>query len=216
MAIISGYDVRMHGQIPHGDLGFDNDSHYEEFIESDIIPVVEEIIERHCGVPADYFAAGGATVTDEYHDGDGRENLWLKYRPIVSVTTLSRNKAGLTSAVDWEDLTEGPGASSHFLLYGDRGFIYIYGRQPGIGHKNIKVTYLAGYTLTPEPVTLVCKELAANVLRGMLKRKLMPQNITGVLVEGGDIQSLFAEELGMTKAQKRLLVPFRLSRVSVG
>jgi len=208
-------DVKAYAKITYSDLGLADDTAYTTFIDP-LIAIVEKIIDDHCGVPSTFFKASGLTITDEYHDGDGGDELWVKYRPIVSVTTLSRNKAGLTAEADWEELTAGPGADTHYLLYAEKGYVYIYGRRPGVGHKNIKITYVGGYATVPGPVAHVCKELVSNILRGVLKRKLDPQNVTAVLMEGGDVRALFAEDVALSKEHKRLLVAYRLSRVGVG
>lgn len=208
-------DVREHSQLGFDDLGFQNEDDLDEFTE-DLIEAAQRIVDDYCGVPSTFFQAGGVTVTDEYYDGDGGEELWLKYRPVVSVTALYRNKASLNAAADWEQLLEGPGAGKHFILYGQKGLVYMFDRIPGADYKNIKVTYKAGYSAVPESVAHVCKELAANVLRGLLKRKLAPQQITEIALMGGDLRALFAEDAKLTAGMKELLAIYRLSRVAVG
>ena len=212
--IITAYDVKVLSQISYADLGFNTDADYEAFIEADIIPVAVKIIEDYCSVPSGFFEAGGAIITDEYFDGDGTGSLWLKYRPIVSVIALAYNEKGLTEAPSWVSLSEGPGVNKHYLVYAERGLILIYNNVPPEGYKNIKITYKAGYSSTPLSVVEIAKQLSANMLRGTLKRKITPQEVSQIALQGGDITSIFAEEVKLTSHMKQLLAIYRLPTVT--
>ena len=211
----TGLDALFGSKLGYDDFNFDDDGEFLAFIENTLIPVAMKIIDDHCDLPTGAFA-GGATVTDEYHDGDGSGEFFLNYAPVVSVTTLSRNKAGLNAATDWETLTEGPGASTHFLLYKGEGRIYCYDRIPCYDRKNIKVTYVIGFSAVPDTVQQVCKQLVVNALRGMLMRKILPADLTQIVMAGGDAGSLRIEEMELTPAQRRLLTPYINVKVGVG
>lgn len=212
--IITAYDVKILSQIAYDDLGFNTDGDYETFLEADIIPIATKIIEDYCGVPSGFFDAGGVTIADEYYDSDGSGHLWLKYRPILSVTAVAYNEKGLTEAPSWVSLAEGPGVNKHYLVYAERGLIFIYDKVPPEGKKNIKITYKAGYSSTPVSVAEIAKQLSANMLRGMLKRKITPQEISQLVIQGGDVGAIFAEDLKLSREMMRIVAVYRLPVVS--
>ena len=214
MTIITGLDIKFYARITYDQLGFTNESDYEGFLESDTVPAAERMITDFCSLPAGFFEAGGTTITDEYHDSDESGELWLNYHPVVSITSLSINKKGLTEAPSWTSLSEGPGADKHYILYKDQGHILIYQEIPPSGHKNVKATYKTGYSATPASVARVAAELGANILRDMLKRKLSPQEFSEAILQGPyrreTVGQLLSDEM------KQVLSHYYLPRVSHG
>ena len=209
----SAQDVKDFCKITYVDLGLANDAAYTTLIEA-LISIVERIIEDFCGVPSTFFKTGGLSISNEYDDSDGSSNLWLKYRPVISITKLEYNEKPLTETASWVELLEGPGTGKNYMLYAEKGLIYIYQEAPGEGYRNIRVTYVTGYTAVPGPVAQACKELVSEWIRKILKNKLTPQEISQSITQG--IAPGPVVEPGLTKTQRVMLAPYRVSRAGVG
>jgi hypothetical protein len=116
--------------------------------------------------------------------------LALPHEPIVSVANVQRNIAGYTEDPSWEDLTEGPGSGTHFLIVkgefktGLKGTaLYFYRNAPKTGYQRLKLDYTWGYEL-PEDIlreyaTIVVslKFLYAKYLR---KEPVFDVNVAGI------------------------------------
>jgi len=97
--------------------------------------------------------------------------------PIISITSLSRNKAAYTAEPDWEALTEGPGSGDSYILLkketkGSKflGFaIYFYQNPPDIGYQRIKMTYTYGWNIDSEIIGEWCTlKVALKVLDAVM------------------------------------------------
>jgi hypothetical protein len=108
-----------------------------------LIEAASDSIEQACECT---FAR--ATYTDTF-DGDNQPRLWLRNRPVVSVTSVTVNNAAMNAADYTLDTRLG------CLWYGAQGWAGV-GRQrrPGwqAGVQNIVVTYTAGYAAIPAPI----------------------------------------------------------------
>jgi hypothetical protein len=208
-------EVRDFCQMDWNTLGLPDETKFEDLID-DLILFAERVIDDYCQVPSGFFVAAGLTITTEEHDSDGSGDVNLRYYPIRSITNLWVRYTGLTQAAVWTPLTAGPGAGSNYLLYPEyihHGKIYIYSGAPAAGERNIRCTYVAGYAAVPTTIAELTKELVANTLRGILKRKLTPQEISQVIMAGGDLRLFFAEDWRLNKAHKDLLDEYRISEV---
>ena len=83
------------------------------------------------------------TITDETHDGDGRDLLRVKYPPIVSVTSLTIDDTAV--------------GSSKYKVYDNyvRLIEDIYEIVPArfpVGTQNVSITYVSGMATAPEDV----------------------------------------------------------------
>lgn len=202
-------------QMNHEDLGLQDETMLEDLIDA-IILFAERIIDDYCNVPSLFFTAGGVAITDEYHDHDGSGIFHYNYYPIITVTNIEVNLLALTQAPVWTPITAGPGVGSGYLLYPEmehHGKVYIYMGTPPEGHRNIRSDYTPGYAAVPPPVNHMTKELVANALRGILKRKLTPQDISQIIMAGGDLRLFFAEDWRMSKAHKDSLDEYKISEV---
>lgn len=208
-------DVKGMTRLTYDKLGLANDAALTTFIES-LISEAESRIDGVCGVPDGFFRAGGLTVTEELYDGDGDEDLYLNYAPIVSVTSLYENTASLTAPASWVQRTEGPGSGTSFVKYAREGRLHFYDHIPGYGVQNVKVTYVAGYSAVPGVVARIAKDLAANALRGILHRQMDPTQITSLIMNGGDVKSLLSDDMSLNMDQLRALTPYIQVKVSAG
>ena len=140
------------------------------------IEAADGMIDDHCKKPRGFFNAGGVQVSLEYHNGNEVANtftvgrtlgwsvdldayvpLYLNIVPVLSVVTVEEE----TSAGTWTTRTEG---SANDYLVREYGIHYV-SNFPNPGQKNIRVTYLAGYELTPETVRQASAKLAVALLQ---------------------------------------------------
>jgi len=199
---ISSYDVKMLAQISYEDLGFNTDGDYETWLDEDLIPRVEGIIEKYCDVPSGFFVAGGVAVSNELRDYR-EDGISLKYSPIVIITKVEINTAGCGSTETWS-------ATTKYVENLDLGTIRIVSVSPGCDDQGVRVTYTAGFVALPSAVEYACIQLAANVLHATLQRKISPT------VRVGDFTIKLVVPSCFTKEIKELLKPFTRMKVSVG
>jgi len=117
------------------------------------------------------------------------------YLPIISVTKLYRNTASLSQAENWEELVEGPGANTHFIVLKRRtktgallGFaFYIYDNIPTAGRERLKATYTYGWNLS----TNILREYATlKVAEKVLTARVLSGEPVGIAsYTGPDLQS---------------------------
>ncbi len=127
-----------------------------------------------------------------------------------------RNTAVITAVPTWVALTQHPAATSDYIAYLEyrfQGKVYIYDAAPTLTYRSIKVTYKAGYAALPADVSQICNEIVANVIRGILKRRLTPQDISQIVMMGGDIRAVFAEDAKLNESQMSLLDSYKISEV---
>lgn len=132
--------------------------------------------------------APAAPVT-EYYDGSGTQYVYLRQRPVTSVTSLYMDQNGyygqapngfdptlslLTQGTDYyvENFVQDERNPSRIVMITNPwafGILFI-GEPIGaprniwpIGQGNIKVTYTAGYTQCPDDLELACFQLIAMV-----------------------------------------------------
>lgn len=208
-------EVRDFCQITWQDLGLSDETKFEDLMDA-LVLFAEKIIDDYCNVPPLFFTAGGVALTDEYHDHDGSGVFHYNYYPVITVTNIEVRSTGLTQAAVWTAITAGPGAGSSYLLYPEmehHGKVYIYANAPPEGYRNIRSDYTPGYAAVPTPIAHLTKELVANTIRGILKRKLTPQEISQVIMAGGDIRLFFAEDWRLSKAHRDILDEYQVSEV---
>lgn len=214
---VTAAEVKQISQLSYLDFGatFASDAAYTTFIET-YIARIGKLIDDFCGVPNTFFKASGLTVTDELYDGDGSQYVKLNHRPLVSFTSMAENEAASGDAVDWKARTKGPGAYSHYLVYLSRGMLWFYDEVPAKGQQNIKVTYVAGYATVPGPVAQVAVELVSDILKKVLNRKLSPEDLTELALQGGDVGRLYATDIRLSDNHRKILSPYRVAKVSAG
>ena len=201
---ISSYDVKMLAQVSYEDLGFNTDGDYESWLDNDLIPHVESVVDSYCNVPSGFFKAGGLTFTDQLYDY--KQALQLRYYPVLEVSAVKRNKAGYGQTPDWEALD-----STDYIVDKYTGILYfVSGKVPAVREQSIKVSYKAGYSSTPNVISYVAAQTCANVLNIMLQRKVAPvirvDDWTVRLV----LPAAFTEEL------KNMLAPYVRRFTEVG
>ncbi len=99
-----------------------------------------------------------ATYTDEEHDGNKENYIYLKQYPVSAVSTVKRQDTYNNVVIyTYTEYTE-------YLNYLDEGYVYLRGTMVE-GHKNYRVTYTAGYLIADVPYDLknACAQLAGIV-----------------------------------------------------
>jgi len=117
------------------------------------------------------------------------------FTPIVSITSLYRRTTSETEAASWEQLTEGPGVNTSFLLLKRRtkagrylGFaVYFYQNPPTVGYQRVKMTYNYGYNI---PATILSDYATLRVARAVLLALSQTPSPSGLRqFVGGDLQT---------------------------
>ena len=141
MPYITQQDIEYHLQKDFGNTPDD--------VVTYLIGKAEAIVERYVG-----SAVEKATLTDEWYDGPGHTNLWLRDRPVISITAVEELGAALA---------DGTG----YLMYENGLLVRMAGTQiEGTWtwkRRSIKITYEAGYDPVPEDIGHVATDLAGRM-----------------------------------------------------
>jgi len=149
------------------------------------VPVTEEIYPEYTW----YYEVEGAKLKFDFNEGVVVPLARVK-SPIISITTLEKNDEDPDDTADWETLTEGPGASSHFMLLTsgtkDLGYaLWFYDEEPEPGPKRLRVDYSYGYNVDSDILADWC---TLNVGVKILVARLGTNQPDGLAsLEGGDL-----------------------------
>jgi len=96
--------------------------------------------------------------------------------PIISITSLYKNDEDPSDTPDWEELTEGPGDGSDFMLLeatsGSKTYgyaLWIYDNFPLAGPKRLKMSYTYGYNINSKILQEWCTlKVAIKVLEAKM------------------------------------------------
>lgn len=116
---------------------------------------IGEFFTRVCGV--DFYPT---THTDEYRNGDGSQYLLLAWPRITSVTGASTRSDSTWTALSADELTDVHIDPDHDTT------LYREGSYWPSGIRNIKVTYVAGYTSVPDVIKRAALWIAVTELAG--------------------------------------------------
>ena len=158
-----------------GVSGSDLDTPIGTFI-SDVSSWIEEYLGRK--------VKGSQTVTDEIGSGDGTEFYIPLYPPVTAVSTLKYRDDPTQS---WADLVTD---TDYILIDPEGDYIEIYNGAFPEGRANIKVTYTAGYSTTPNAIKQVCYEMVAMRFR--------ESHVSGLGDERLGVSSRSSAESGVT------------------
>jgi len=194
-------EVKTWAQYTDGDLGASGLGENESI--TNLINSADRAIEDYTDQPAAYFEPGGVNIQEEYGDsvdvGDygllvsfglsiRRRPFWrFKYSPVLSITKLEKSDSGGS----WSTLTEGRG--SDYLVM-ENGVRFLR-NLPTLDYKNLRVTYMAGYTTTPGRVSECSARLAASMIHRIIDSKTRNNTATG-----GPSVDIATEFVGLSKA----------------
>lgn len=80
------------------------------------------------------------------------DKIVFENKPVISITSLSKNNAGPGDTDNWESLTEQTGTGGDYTIYKDIGVLKFIKNAPPIGARKIKTTYIYGYSTVPKIV----------------------------------------------------------------
>lgn len=133
-------------------------------------------IENYCGGLR--FKNSGVDVT-EYHDGDpngeGKQIIFVRNTPIISVTSVSYATGALDSPT-WEVYDP-----EFYYVRNDRSGEIFFDSLP-IGRQNIRVIYQGGYSSIPEDLSLACMQLVARVFNRRKSEGVLNESVGGASV----------------------------------
>lgn len=114
-----------------------------------LIAKAEAIVEAYIGGKVEQ-----ETVTDEVHDGPGEAILWLAYRPVISITSVTELGVLLT-------------AGTHYVNYENGRLVRMSGEYAETRwtsyRQAVKVTYEAGYATVPGDIKHAATDLAGRM-----------------------------------------------------
>jgi hypothetical protein len=137
-----------------------------------------------------------STYVDEINY-EGEDRILLKHAPIISVTSVQYSPYALGS-------TEYPGyvtktANTDYAVFLEKGYIEVLPSwSPRSGLKQIKVTYVAGYTTTPLPVQMLATKMVAKRCIDMVMNKDLKEKQSGKSVSVGSISIVKSSEFGVS------------------
>jgi len=126
------------------------------------IDKASESVERYLG-----NKVASQSVTSEIHDGDGTDKLYLKYFPVVQISTATTpTSADILAAVQYRTDVDSAWANllddADHVLYDDEwDYIQLESETFPVGWRNVKVSYKAGYSTIPGDIWMVAVEMVA-------------------------------------------------------
>ncbi len=199
------------------------DSSKDALLES-LIDSISDQIESMCG--GRRFAK--ETQTNELHDG-GEDKVFVESFPVdqSSNVLVVERRSGTISNPTWVAYKV-----DEFVVYEKAGYIQFFGRTPGnhfhnndatllatptlsAGHRNIRVTYDAGFTIIPFDLELLANQMVASAFNRSSSVGIKKESVEGASVEYfGEQQSTQVHTSLLTLEQKMVINKYR--RYNVG
>lgn len=149
------------------------------------IDIVTQLMHRYCGVESfeattvvelhdGSGATGDESATSEYLDSD--RSFSLRKLPVISVTSVEEDTAGITAVPNWVTRTERSDSDAgDYVVQTDYEFtkIVFHSHIPSNGRRNVRITYQSGYLSSSEEfseLTLILKRMMQSVL--LTKKKV--------------------------------------------
>lgn len=147
-------------------MNIQDDSH--DMLFNTLIADVSSIIEGYCG----------RTLTDgtyvEYKDGGGNQEILTDEWPIISITSIyddvDREYPDI-SLIDSDDYTFYPNEGKIVLMSSTiigRNFRTVFYN----GKRNVKITYVAGYTTIPGDIKIIASEILMKKFKNIIDRRI--------------------------------------------
>lgn len=147
----------------------------------------------------------GNDIRRDHWNVMNRDRLWLRNRPIVSITLLQRNTAGETATASYETLDEQSGSGGDYILSEDgkaAGYIDFVGDKPRWGKYAVRITYEQGYATTPKNVERLATLLAVrDIVISKISRSMFdtPHRVSlkGILVDRGNAPTAYLQSINI-------------------
>ena len=137
---------------------------------------------------------------NDYWNVQFSDRIYLRNRPIISVTTLQRNSAGASSTDSWETLTEQTGSGGDYVVTDEgkqAGYVDFVKNKPVFGKRKMRVTYTYGHSPTPKNVERLTTLMAVrDVVISKISRSFLDTahgiSLRGIMI---DRSAAFAQYL---------------------
>lgn len=174
-----------------------------EGIKSRRISLVGEGVEADIDSDCNTRFDSSNSVSAEYHDVDNsfQKDFYLKKGPVQSVTTVEVNTADEDQTASWQSLTE----NTDFEVDLATGRVRLTSSDyfPGVGSKQLRVTYTYGYSSVPRDIKhLAIMEVARALFGGVF---------AGQRIRGVDVSAL--DDADFVKYRERVINKYRFGLV---
>jgi hypothetical protein len=138
------------------------------------------------------FAVSGY---EELYHYDREAFLFVRYTPLVSVTTLEYNTSSNGSAPVWVTLTE----NTDYIVDLRKGMIVLLTStyNYGCGYNKFRVNYVSGYTTLPMNVQMLATKLVTQRVLDTLISKNVNERNDGGSISVGDISIVEPSNYGV-------------------
>jgi len=167
MVYVTKEELKQQSQVVLKDFGFDNDGDFDNFLDK-VIAQAQSRVEGYCRVPKGFFEDGGFTVTDELCDVIG-VIVDLKNRPVLEISKVEVNISPPGFLSSWREL-----AAEDYIPQLSIGLLHLVNCLPAREVNGVRVSYIAGFTQTPDTIKAATLDLAANILHIIIQRKVNP------------------------------------------
>lgn len=195
-------------QIVHTQLNFGSEALFMAWIQGTLIPRASQFVDNFCGHDFNHHSGGTLVV-----DGTGKEILWatkaglvngapatLLPAPFISVTSVTIDSTVVAPITDVK-------VYDRYLAYEDNKF--------DAGRQNVTIVCDWGYASVPDSIAYVTSQLCANVLVWMIRNRMMPDDITPYLEEGGNVGIFFRNPKILTKNEKDIMKKYIIPQVGL-
>jgi len=182
--------VKFLSQIKYTQLEFDSDSDYESYIQQQLIPPAQKVIDGYCN---HNFNNNSGTIT---LDGNGKGVLIIPppYVPVINVSSVT---------VDGTDVTSDIKTYDTYLAYDGGTFTE--------DEQNVTITLNYGYSSVPDDIEYICAQLCANILAEIVRKKMLPDTVAQALNATAGSGAIFSSPRVFTRELKEMLNPYRIS-----
>jgi len=157
----------------------------EQTLVTDLLDFATELIDKYTG-----RTFTSVTTTEKFDGNDEETIIYLRHRPIISVTEVKLNGDTLTDDDD-------------YYVYKTQGYIRFYNTTPDDEDpQNIEVTYTYGYSSVPSGIKYACIEMVVKAFDAYRASKQLSGAVRGSI---GDFSIAFNPELMLTDEIKKML-----------
>ena len=204
----SAEEVRYFAQVKHPQVGFENESDYDSFLNDVLIPKAMDMVDQYCrhnfqdnvgtiyvdGRCRETVHVTSSGIVTRWPDGYPEFPIGLMPVPLMEVTALTIDDVA-------QDLTGFRTYNTHVA--------YRYGGAFNEGRQNIVIAARFGYGTVPHDVQYVTAQICTHAIADMVRMRKMSDLVTPVLEGGGNLNMLFRSPSVFTANEKAILDKYR-------
>jgi hypothetical protein len=162
-------DLRTHAGIP---------ATGEDALLQALLNTAAEVVDGYCNTT---FVS--TTITLEMHDGAGSRWLYLRHRPVISITEIQLVGAAISTDAYELDTDEGCAIIPHYDEDEEGRNPRLWRRSGGdvdgwpTGTRNIGVTYVYGHSTIPDGLSIATCMIAAALYQGGQRRGVTSESL---------------------------------------